>query len=64
MEFPENLLYSDTHEWIRDEGGRVTIGLTDYAQSQLKDIIYVDLPEENFERDLLISLIQSELRES
>ena len=45
MEFPENLLYSESHEWIRDEGNQVTIGLTDYAQSQLKDIVYVDLPE-------------------
>jgi glycine cleavage system H protein len=45
MELPENLLYSDTHEWIRDEGNKVTIGLTDYAQSQLKDIVYIDLPE-------------------
>jgi glycine cleavage system H protein len=45
MEFPENLLYSESHEWVRDEGAQVTIGLTDYAQSQLKDIVYVDLPE-------------------
>jgi len=45
MDFPENLLYSESHEWLRDEGGRATIGLTDYAQSQLKDIVYVELPE-------------------
>ena len=45
MKFPENLLYAETHEWVRDEGGRVTIGLTDYAQGQLKDIVYVELPE-------------------
>jgi len=45
MELPDNLFYSDTHEWVREEGGQVTIGLTDYAQSQLKDIIYIDLPE-------------------
>ena len=45
MDFPENLFYSESHEWLRDEGGRVTIGLTDYAQSQLKDIVYVELPE-------------------
>lgn len=45
MEFPENLLYSESHEWVKEEGERVTIGLTDYAQSQLKDIVYVDLPE-------------------
>ena len=45
MKFPENLLYAETHEWVKDEGGRVTIGLTDYAQGQLKDIVYVELPE-------------------
>ncbi len=45
MEFPENLLYSEEHEWVRDEGEQVTIGITDFAQSQLKDIVYVDLPE-------------------
>ncbi|OGP77824.1 MAG: glycine cleavage system protein H [Deltaproteobacteria bacterium RBG_16_49_23] len=45
MEFPENLLYSEDHEWVRNEGSFVTIGITDYAQSQLKDIVYVDLPE-------------------
>jgi len=45
MKFPKDLLYSESHEWLRDEGGRATIGLTDYAQSQLKDIVYVELPE-------------------
>ena len=45
MEFPENLLYSEDHEWVGNEGSFVTIGITDYAQNQLKDIVYVDLPE-------------------
>ena len=45
MEFPDNLLYTESHEWVRDEGSQATIGLTDYAQSQLKDIVYVELPE-------------------
>jgi glycine cleavage system H protein len=45
MELPEGLLYTDSHEWVKDEGSRVTVGLTDYAQSQLKDIVYVELPE-------------------
>ncbi|MDP2972034.1 MAG: glycine cleavage system protein GcvH [Deltaproteobacteria bacterium] len=45
MEFPENLLYSEDHEWVRNEGSFVTIGITDYAQGPLKDIVYVDLPE-------------------
>ncbi len=45
MEFPENLLYTESHEWVRVEGNHVVIGITDYAQSQLKDIVYVELPE-------------------
>ncbi len=45
LTFPEDLLYTDTHEWVREEGSQVTIGLTDYAQSQLKDIVYVNVPE-------------------
>jgi glycine cleavage system H protein len=45
MQFPEELLYAESHEWVREEGDRVTIGITDYAQSQLRDIVYVDLPE-------------------
>ena len=45
MEFPEELLYSEDHEWVRNEESFVTIGITDYAQGQLKDIVYVDLPE-------------------
>jgi len=49
MKFPEDLLYTESHEWIKNEGSQVIIGLTDYAQSQLKDIVYVDLPEAGFE---------------
>jgi len=45
MEFPEGLLYSESHEWVRDEGSQVAVGLTDFAQNQLKDIVYVELPE-------------------
>jgi glycine cleavage system H protein len=45
MEFPENLLYTESHEWVKVEGDQAVIGITDYAQSQLKDIVYVELPE-------------------
>jgi glycine cleavage system H protein len=45
MNFPGNLLYAESHEWVKEEGKRVTIGITDYAQGQLKDIVYVELPE-------------------
>ncbi|MCS7185588.1 MAG: glycine cleavage system protein GcvH [Armatimonadetes bacterium] len=45
MKFPEELLYSPTHEWVRVEGNRAVIGITDYAQSELGDITYLDLPK-------------------
>lgn len=41
------LLYSDEHEWIKKEKNIATIGITDYAQEQLGDIVYVELPEVN-----------------
>jgi len=44
-EFPNNLRYSTEDEWTRTENGRVTVGVTDYAQSQLGDIVFVELPE-------------------
>jgi glycine cleavage system H protein len=40
----ENLLYSKDHEWVRREGDAVVIGVTDYAQHELGDVVFVDLP--------------------
>ena len=45
MNFPKDLQYAKTHEWIREEGDLVVIGLTDFAQDQLGDIVFVGLPE-------------------
>ena len=45
MKVPENLLYTKEHEWVKVDGDVATIGITDYAQDQLGDIIYVELPE-------------------
>jgi glycine cleavage system H protein len=61
MKFPEDLLYTDTHEWVKNEGNQVTVGLTDYAQSQLKDIVYVELPElgSNFKKGESIGVVES-----
>ena len=42
---PENLRYMESHEWARPEGDIVTIGISDYAQSEIQDIVYVELPE-------------------
>jgi glycine cleavage system H lipoate-binding protein len=45
MEFPEGLKYSKEHEWVLVEGDSATIGITEYAQEELGDIVYVELPE-------------------
>ncbi len=45
MEFPEGLKYSREHEWVRVEGNTVLVGITDYAQSELGDVVFVELPE-------------------
>ncbi len=45
MEFPDDLRYTSEHEWARLEGARVRVGITDFAQDALGDVVYVDLPE-------------------
>ncbi len=45
MTIPEDLRYTSKHEWIRDEGGNATVGITDYAQAMLGDVVYIELPE-------------------
>ncbi|GIO05338.1 glycine cleavage system protein GcvH [Brevibacillus reuszeri] len=45
MEFPKNLRYSEEHEWVRVEGNKAYIGITAFAQSELGDIVFVELPE-------------------
>ncbi len=45
MNVPEDLRYTKEHEWARLEGGDAVVGITDYAQSELGDIVFVDLPE-------------------
>ncbi len=43
--FPENLKYMKSHEWARREGDIVDVGVSDYAQSEIQDVVYVELPE-------------------
>lgn len=45
MAVPQNLFYSKTHEWVALEDGVATVGITDFAQSQLSDLTFVELPE-------------------
>ena len=46
MNIPEDLQYTESHEWVRIEGDTATIGITDHAQDELGDIVFVELPEE------------------
>jgi glycine cleavage system H protein len=44
MNFPENLVYTKDHEWVKVEGDIAYVGITDFAQKELGDIVYVDIP--------------------
>ena len=45
MQIPDDLRYSSDHEWVRLEDGKARVGITDYAQDALGDVVFVDLPE-------------------
>ena len=61
MKLPEDLLYTESHEWIRNEGSRVAMGITDFAQGQLKDIVFVEMPEvgSKFKKGESIGVVES-----
>lgn len=45
VNLPKELKYSEEHEWVKQEDGKIRIGITDFAQSELGDIVFVELPE-------------------
>jgi glycine cleavage system H protein len=45
LNFPDDVRYAESHEWARSEGDKIKVGITDYAQDQLGDIVFVELPE-------------------
>jgi glycine cleavage system H protein len=45
MNVPEDLLYTESHEWIRREGENIRVGITDHAQTELTDVVFVELPK-------------------
>jgi glycine cleavage system H protein len=61
MKVPEGLLYNKEHEWIRVEDGKGTIGITDYAQDQLGDLVFVELPQigDSFEAESELASLES-----
>ena len=61
MKVLKDLYYTKDHEWVKVDGDEGYIGLTDYAQDQLGDIVYVELPEvdDEFEKDEVVSAVES-----
>ena len=45
MMIPDDLLYTESHEWIKREGDNARVGITDHAQAELTDVVYVELPK-------------------
>ncbi len=45
MNVPDDLLYTESHEWARREGDKIRVGITDHAQAELTDVVYVELPK-------------------
>ena len=61
MKIDKDCRYTETHEWVRVEGDLATAGVTDYAQSQLSDIVYVELPEigDAFDKGEVFAAVES-----
>lgn len=61
MDFPKDLKYGRTHEWVRVEGKEAVIGITAYAAEELGDMVYLELPEEGeeLERDAAFGVVES-----
>jgi glycine cleavage system H protein len=61
MKVDPDLLYSQDHEWVRVEGEEAVLGISDYAQDQLSDVVYVELPEEGdaFEKGDVFAVVES-----
>lgn len=59
--FPENIKYAKSHEWVKKDGDIYLVGISDFAQSQLGDIVYVDLPDvgDKIDRDDTLAELES-----
>ncbi len=64
MDFPDDLRYSSDHEWIRAEGDRLRVGITDYAQDALGDVVFVQVPEVGADVDAGASISEVESTKS
>jgi glycine cleavage system H protein len=61
MHHPDNLRYAESHEWVRLDGDEATIGITDHAQHELGDVVYLDLPAvgKSFQQGAVFGTVES-----
>ncbi len=61
MNVPDDLLYTESHEWVRREGDKIRVGITDHAQAELTDVVYVELPKvgATYEERATIAVVES-----
>ena len=61
LDLPENCRYTQDHEWVRAEGDKVRVGISDYAQDQLDDVVFVELPQvgDTFEKGEEFGTVES-----
>lgn len=61
LNFPDDVRYSESHEWVKVAGETARLGITDYAQDQLGDIVFIELPDvgESFEKDAEFGTVES-----
>ena len=61
MNVPEDLLYTESHEWVRRDGETIRVGITDHAQAELTDVVYVELPKVgmSYEAGAAIAVVES-----
>jgi glycine cleavage system H protein len=64
MQLPEDLRYSSDHEWVRLENGQLRLGITDYAQDALGDVVYVEIPEVGMQVDAAAKVSEVESTKS
>lgn len=61
MNVPDDLLYTESHEWVRREGDKIRVGITDHAQAELTDVVFVELPKSGatYEAKGTIAVVES-----
>ena len=61
MDLPKDLFYTENHEWLAVDGDEATIGITEYAQEEMGDVVFVELPEvgEEFEQFDSFGVVES-----